>query len=186
MHREINDKSSSFCKVFFFFFDIYTYHSCFKGSGLLSRFIPLNWFLTPWLPLLINGILAVANKTFSSKLENINKLIYCSINFLWISHKLVCLEDLSELHFSVCLFSDPGDKILIICESKEQICPKLFVLLRTLPSDWRTAPYWNVFLTIFQECSHMSYSWKTDGTTLQCILCLQSRGQDIIYCWNSM
>ena len=35
-------------------------HSCFKGSGLLSRFIPLNLFLTPCSPLLIPGILAVA------------------------------------------------------------------------------------------------------------------------------
>ena len=36
------------------------YHSCFTGSGLLSRFIHLNWFLTPCPPLLIPGILAVA------------------------------------------------------------------------------------------------------------------------------
>ena len=35
-------------------------HSCFKGSGLLSRFITLNLFLTPCSPLLIPGILAVA------------------------------------------------------------------------------------------------------------------------------
>ena len=35
-------------------------HSYFKGLGLMSRFIPLNWVLTPWSPLLIPGILAVA------------------------------------------------------------------------------------------------------------------------------
>ena len=35
-------------------------HSCFKGLGLLSRFIPLKWFLAPCSPLLIPGIFAVA------------------------------------------------------------------------------------------------------------------------------
>ena len=40
--------------------NIQAVHSCLKGSGLLSRFIPLNWFLTPCSPLLIPGILAVA------------------------------------------------------------------------------------------------------------------------------
>ena len=37
-----------------------TMHSCFKGSGLLSRFIPFHWLLTPCSPLLIPGILTVA------------------------------------------------------------------------------------------------------------------------------
>ena len=37
-----------------------TTHSCFKILGLMSKFIPLNWFLTPCSSLLIPGILAVA------------------------------------------------------------------------------------------------------------------------------
>ena len=36
------------------------YHSCFKASGLLSRFIPFNWFLIPCSALFIPGSLAVA------------------------------------------------------------------------------------------------------------------------------
>ena len=34
-------------------------HSCFKGTGLLGKFIHLNGFLIPCSPLLVRGILAV-------------------------------------------------------------------------------------------------------------------------------
>ena len=39
---------------------------------------------------------------------------------------------LSEVHFDVSLFSNPGDKVLVLVESTGHICPIVFLLLKTL------------------------------------------------------
>ena len=54
------------------------------------------------------------------------------------------------------------------------------------PLDWRTSVHWNIIPTLFRECWLMWYPWKIVRTTFQCIVVLQSRGQNPNSCYNFM
>ena len=45
------------------------------------------------------------------------------------------------------------------------------------PRDVRTIIHLNVFLTVFYTDHISQHLWKTVGTTFQCIIVLQSRGE---------
>ena len=60
---------------------------------------------------------------------------------------------------------------------QDRFVPLFLHILGPFLLDWRTSGLWNVFLTVFQAPWHTCHSWKTLGTSLQCVVLLQSRGQ---------
>ena len=52
------------------------------------------------------------------------------------------------------------------------------------PLDWRTALHWNVGPAFFQQPWHMWSLLKIARTIFQCMVVLQSRGQNSNSCWN--
>ena len=84
---------------------------------------------------------------------------------------------LSEIHFKVLVFSNPGDNIRFLVKLQDRFVPLFLHILGPCLLDWRTLGLWNVFLRVVQAPWNTCYSWKTLGTPLQCVVLLQSRGQ---------
>ena len=87
---------------------------------------------------------------------------------------------LQDWHFNVWLFSHPGDKVLILVERWGQICP-IVVLLFFNIVPWLGEKQWIEMLP-----RYMWSCWKIAVATFDCMVVLQSRGQDLSCCWNLM
>ena len=94
------------------------------------------------------------------------------------------LKKMQDLHFNVWLFSNPVDKFLILFESRGQICPIVSYFFRHCPLNWWSTLHWNVCSAFFQQPWNTWSCWKIDGPTFECMVVLQSRGQDLKCCWN--
>ena len=54
----------------------------------------------------------------------------------------------------------------------------------SFPLDGKTMIHWNVGPPIFQQPWYMLLCWKNAWTTFQCMIVLQSRGNNYNYCWH--
>ena len=81
--------------------------------------------------------------------------------------------------FNVWLFSNPGDKVLILVENRGQICPIVFLLSRNFFPRLEKIKHWNVSSAFFQQPWCMWICWKIAGAAFECIVVLQSRGQNL-------
>ena len=91
---------------------------------------------------------------------------------------------MQDQHFNVWLFSNPRDKVLILVESRGQIWPIVFLLFWTLSPGLEKKDELKCYSGFFQQPWYMWSSWKIYGATLDGMVVLQSRGQDLNCCWN--
>ena len=84
-------------------------------------------------------------------------------------------------HFNAILFSNPGDKVLILVESRGQICPIVFTLLRILSPGLENYDTLKCWSCIFQLSWHNCLCCKIVRTIFKYMVVLQSRGQDFIF-----
>ena len=102
-------------------------------------------------------------------LEIFNIIIYFKIGGKIPDHNL-----------SAWLLFNPRDKVQILVESTGQICPAVLHIFWPRPLDLRINIHLNVDLVFFQQSWHIYLCWKNAKTTFQCMVVLQSRGQNFI------
>ena len=84
-----------------------------------------------------------------------------------------------DQHFNKLLFSNPGEKFLILVESRGQICPVFFLLFRTFSHGLENNDTEKVWSDNFPTTlTYMCLSWKIVRAIFQCMVFLQSWGKD--------
>ena len=120
------------------------------------------------------------NKILSPGFENNHTLKCCSGNFPTWSYMSRLLKKKPYQHLNVWLFSNPGDKVQKRRRTTGQICPYFQQESGPCPLDWRITIHSNVDLVFFQQFWHIWLCWKIARTRFQCMVVLQSRGQNFI------
>ena len=84
-------------------------------------------------------------------------------------------------HLNVWLFSNPEDKVQKRWRTTGQICPVLLTRIWTLSPGLENNDKFKCWSGIFQQSWHIWLCWKIASTTFQCMVVLQSRGQNLMF-----
>ena len=96
--------------------------------------------------------------------------------FFHITMYIKVVGKMLDQDLNVSLFSNPVDKVLKRRNTTGQICPLLWTTIRTLSpglENYNTVKCWS---GIFPQCMWLCF--KIAGTTCECMVVLQSRGED--------
>ena len=144
----------------------------------------LFWWTLLYLPMLHPEILASLNfnknKILSPGLENNHTLKCCSGNFPTYSYMSRLLEKYQINIWMYGYSQIQGTRSKKDGELRDQYVPYFQQKSGPCPLDWRITIHWNVDLVFFQHSWHIWLCWKNARTTFQCMVVLQSRGQNFI------
>ena len=73
-----------------------------------------------------------------------------------------------------------GTRSRFLLKVRKRFVPLFSIFFGPCPLDFRITIHQNVDLVFFQQSLHILLCWKTTRTTFQCMLVLQSRGQNFI------
>ena len=126
------------------------------------------------------------DKILSPGLENNHTLKCCFWQFSNIIKYVMIVGKIPDQHLSVCLLSNPGDKVQILAKSTGHVCPVVFHLFWTLSPGFENNHTFKCWSGIFPTILTYMIMLENCQNNISVYGCSPIQGTKFYFCWNLM